>query len=222
MSLCLSHVLSEQVVTPTYTHFFDYHAYTYIRTRVYACTYFHFEHISHCIRIHRSPSQRNKATFQHRLCIRISTCAKEKTLSITDLGAGMTRSDLINSLGVGSRLSPEALAAVRNIDSAISGGKGHRDGINEDDGNEDDNTSDESESDDDSESESDDDESESVDDDYNTKKTVIPCKAADVGGFYSAFCSLGTSVEIGTKVSYIISKQNKKDQKMRIHSFISG
>merc|ERR1740136_542126 len=60
-------------------------------------------------------SQRNNPTFQHRLCIRISTSQKNKTLSITDLGTGMTRSDLINTLGVGTHLSSDALTATRTL-----------------------------------------------------------------------------------------------------------
>ena len=30
---------------------------------------------------------------------------------------------------------------------------------------------------------------------------VIPCQRQDIGGFYAAICAIGTSVEIGTKVS---------------------
>jgi hypothetical protein len=45
-------------------------------------------------RVRRHPS------FQHRLCLRIQMDPSKGTLSITDLGAGMTRADLINSLGI--------------------------------------------------------------------------------------------------------------------------
>ena len=37
----------------------------------------------------------------HRLCLRVHACPENGTLSLTDLGAGMTRTDLINSLGIG-------------------------------------------------------------------------------------------------------------------------
>ena len=71
--------------------------------------------------IHDSPSsQRGLPSFQHRLLIRISTDEANQTLTITDLGSGMTRSDLINSLGVGSRLSSHALHAARAIDKKIA------------------------------------------------------------------------------------------------------
>jgi hypothetical protein len=30
---------------------------------------------------------------------------------------------------------------------------------------------------------------------------IIPCRSVDIGGFYAALCSLGTSIEVGTKVS---------------------
>ena len=47
------------------------------------------------------PRLRRHAAFHHRLCLRIRTDPAAKTLSLTDLGAGMTRADLINSLGIG-------------------------------------------------------------------------------------------------------------------------
>jgi len=81
-------------------------------------------------------SQRNNPTFQHRLCIRISTSQKDKTLSITDLGTGMTRSDLINTLGVGSRLSSNAIRATRTITTTDT--QNHRDDSDDDDDSEND------------------------------------------------------------------------------------
>lgn len=44
---------------------------------------------------------RTHPAFQHRLCLRVCANPAAQTLSITDLGAGMTRTDLINSLGTG-------------------------------------------------------------------------------------------------------------------------
>ena len=41
------------------------------------------------------------AVLAHRLCLRVRACPETQTLSITDLGSGMTRADLINALGIG-------------------------------------------------------------------------------------------------------------------------
>ena len=130
----------------------------------------------------------------------------------------MTRSDLINSLGVGSRLSSEFVTAARYLDTNSGenrNNKGDLLNIHEEEG-------DEESDDDDDDSESDSDES-SVDEDDNNeeenesfitdsdskniksggwKKIVIPCKAQDIGGFYSSFCTLAKKIEIGTKVSF--------------------
>jgi hypothetical protein len=147
--------------------------------------------------MHRQPAQRNKPTFQHRLCIRISTCSKSKTLTITDLGAGMTRSDLINSLAVGSRLSHDALKAARYIQK--NGKVGQFPNINT---NNDSNIDDESSW---SGSEDDNDSAGSITSENGSgcnekPKVIIPCTGENIGGFYSAFCSLGKNIEVGTKV----------------------
>ena len=121
---------------------------------------------------------------------------ENQTLTITDLGSGMTRSDLINSLGVGSRLSDKAIVAARRLNNTTT-------------------TSTENDDDDSSSLSCGKEDDESYDDDTDIdsddescvqsakNKIIIPCKAKDVGGFYSAFCALGTTVEIGTKVSVL-------------------
>mmetsp|Transcript_12407 Transcript_12407/g.18792 ORF Transcript_12407/g.18792 Transcript_12407/m.18792 type:complete len:887 (+) Transcript_12407:81-2741(+) len=157
--------------------------------------------------------QRNKASFQHRLCIRISTCTEKQTLTITDLGSGMTRSDLINSLGVGSRLSEKVLIAARHLNStasSINNGQSDKRSNSIDSNLHDDDTSSSvsSEKEDYESDESDDNDDTDIDSDdenslqFSKSKITIPCKATDVGGFYSAFCALGTSVEIGTKSKF--------------------
>ena len=44
---------------------------------------------------------RKHPAFSHRLCLRVRASPTDGTLSLTDLGVGMTRADLINSLGIG-------------------------------------------------------------------------------------------------------------------------
>jgi hypothetical protein len=74
------------------------------------------KHKYEMIRNGRPSSMRDRPSFQHRLLIRISTDEINNTLTITDLGSGMTRSDVINTLGAGSRLSSRAIHAARVID----------------------------------------------------------------------------------------------------------
>lgn len=96
----------------------------------------------------------------------------------------MTRSDLINSLGVGSRLSSEAIAAARSLDHKL----GYKQDIQ-------------------SESDSDDSSSESEGEEDENAVVDIPCGDQDVGSFYAAILALAKKVEIGTKVcaSYIFA-----------------
>jgi hypothetical protein len=103
----------------------------------------------------------------------------------------MTRADLINALGVGSKLSPSALSAARSLE------KYTRKNDDDDDDNDDDNDED-GDSTSSEEGNSDDDDDEDIEEGGLLK--IIPCTKQDIGGFYSAFCSLGTKVEIGTKV----------------------
>jgi len=137
---------------------------------------------------------RNKPTFAHRQCLRVSTSEQDQTLTITDLGSGMTRADLINLLGVGRPLSQRAKAASDYL------GRGSKT-ENDDKDDEEDPAEEESEeeSDYDSEEEEADQESQGGPMD-NT--ILIPCKQRDIGGFYAALCSLGTSIHVGTKSKF--------------------
>jgi len=153
-------------------------------------------------------SQRQRQSFQHRQLIRISTDETNNTLTITDLGSGMTRSDLINSLGVGSRLSSHALHTARAVEKHIHGQNEDKTGIN-------DNGDDSSLSGNDSVSSTSSEESQDgpandiaemdINHEKNNEKSniiKIPCRAKDVGSFYSALCALGLEVEIGTKSKF--------------------
>ena len=93
----------------------------------------------------------------------------------------MTRSDLINSLGVGSRLSSEAIAAARILDHKL----GYKQDIQ-------------------SVSDSDDSSSESEEEEDENAVVDIPCSNQDVGSFYAAILALAKKVEIGTKVCHYI------------------
>jgi len=161
------------------------------------------------------PSKRKKDSFQHRLCIRISTNEEENSLSITDYGSGMTRSDLINALGVGSRLSSDALMAARGIHTeelnrlkAVNNKecKDNDKSNHQEDDNESVSSSSSSDSSSSSSTVSDnaDDVDENINDDTDLEeeKIIIPCTAKDIGGFYASLCTLGVAVEIGTKSKF--------------------
>ena len=51
------------------------------------------------------PKVRALPEWKHRTCLRISASSQHKTITICDLGVGMTRADLINMLGVGRPLN---------------------------------------------------------------------------------------------------------------------
>jgi len=156
-------------------------------------------------------AQRQRPTFQHRQLIRISTDETNNTLTITDLGSGMTRSDLINSLGVGSRLSSHALHSARTIEKLI---RGQNEDKTKASGNNDDSSS--SEDDSVSSTSSEESQEDPADDiagmdinhgnceelDKTTNVIQVPCQAKDVGSFYAALCALGDQVEIGTKSKF--------------------
>ena len=167
----------------------------------------------------RPGAVRNKPSFAHRLCLRVSTSKANKTLTITDLGSGMTRADLINSLGVGRSLSHRAksasnhLAALASDSAAVSAGgrkedENDHDDSDDDEEEEEEDSEDETESDDEYESSSEDDEEESEDTsqksqiDSTPKSIHLPCKKKDIGGFYSALCALGTSIQVCTKSKF--------------------
>jgi hypothetical protein len=170
-------------------------------------------------------STRNKQSFAHRLCVRVMADPKDKTLTITDLGSGMTRGTLINGLGIGhlSRRAMKAAAASKkkrldDNDNATTnvqqqqqqqppeeedGGKDESDD-EEEDGGMDEATSDDD--DDDDSLSSDDMEEETTttsaddDDDSEAENNAIPCRVKDVGGFYAALFALAVGVNVGTKV----------------------
>lgn len=153
-----------------------------------------------CNRIACSPSHiRNKPTFAHKLCIRVAVDKKNKTLSITDFGSGMTRADLINGIGIG-HLSHRALVASKGLAAA-----GNNAGSSNASGKEQDETMDDGDTvaSEDDETSVDDysDSSEAAEDESDDLIAGLPCRSLDIGGFYSALCSLGTQVCVGTKVS---------------------
>lgn len=160
------------------------------------------------------PHVRGHECFQHRLCIRVRADVEEQTLTITDLGAGMTRADLINSLGIGRQIQSSNKNKNKSNDkkAAVSYESSSS-------------TSEEEEEDDDEEFSSDDvDEGEGeegeqsdemVDTENNNKQEqeqqvngtadearggTVSCKVSDIGGFYAAVCALALGVRVGTKV----------------------
>jgi len=155
------------------------------------------------------PKQRNKSSFQHRSCIRIACSKEEKTISITDFGCGMTRSDLINSLGVG-RLSAKTITVAKLLDQKDRV-DGIGAGISSFPSESEDNNSEVCYSSSDSESfaeTTDSDEysfknrSDGINDQMNESHYEVSCKAKDIGGFYSALCALGSGVEVRTKSKF--------------------
>jgi hypothetical protein len=143
----------------------------------------------------------------------VATNAEKKTLSITDLGSGMTRADIINGLGIG-HLSHRALQASKRLgttepslekDEALE--NDDRSATSEDVEQEEGDGDAEADSSDDRSDSSADEEGNGTDeqeDDLSTGQMGVPCRASDVGGFYSALCSLGTGVTVGTKVSFML------------------
>ena len=160
--------------------------------------------------------RQDSTCIQHRLCLRVATNSEDKTLTITDLGIGMTRADLINMLGVGRAghsNNPAGHRQKRRVSSSTNSTSGTATSDDDDD------EGDEEEDDDDDTQDDDDDLDEDVDeeedeeedevDDSNgpvrqvsaaDKDSVLSCKKNDIGGFYSALCTLGRGVKVGTKV----------------------
>lgn len=172
------------------------------------------------------PLWRKHPAFQHRLCLRIRANKDSGTLSLTDFGSGMTRADLINTLGMGK------------AGMTLGGGHTKRSDSNGETASKDD-TTDEDEWDDTEEEEENDypedeagdytnengnetsegeddvkDASEShggISENGFTNATAEPaeipvshlsCLQADIGGFYAALCSLGTGVQVRTKSKF--------------------
>jgi len=173
---------------------------------------FPFLHVNVCT-LSRPSIIRNSPAFQHRLCIRISTDLEKKTLSVTDLGCGMSRADLINSLAAG-KLSSNTIDIIRNLSN--------NDTIN--------NTNTSSllrktnthenfmDSDTDCDSMFGDEETTAqpfssnessngihdTEDHIQNHDPVLSCRAVDIGGFYAALCALGKAIQVDTKVCPIV------------------
>jgi hypothetical protein len=96
----------------------------------------------------------------------------------------MTRADLINALGVGSKLSPSALIVARSLEEST-----RRKNDDDDDDEDGDSTSSEEGNSDD------DDDDDDVDIGGGVLTNIIPYTKQGIGGFYSTFCSLGTKVK---------------------------
>jgi hypothetical protein len=139
---------------------------------------------------------RKHASFQHRLCLRVRADSTTKTLSITDLGIGMTRADVINSLGVG-RAGLLASSRQQSKEMADSADEEEEEDDMEET-TEDDVGSDDEEEDGDDEGEE---ESGHEQEDASSPE-AMPCRAVDLGGFYAAFCALGTGARVGTKSKF--------------------
>jgi len=131
----------------------------------------------------------------------------------------MTRADLINSLGVG-RLTSTAVHAARHLsaylgvavessassDACEDGEEFVSDSDNDDDDDDDSDVAMSSSSD-----AGDDGRPLTTTPVFQNNKTItaadsqeallVPCRASDIGGFYSALCTLGIGINIGTKVS---------------------
>ena len=155
------------------------------------------------------PSLRQHECFQHRLCLRVCASVEEQSLTLTDLGAGMTRADLINTLGIGK----QQLSGGGTKNSSSKNGGSKPQAYDSTDDEEDDDSSDEEDEEDDEDDASDDifdnpqEDAKSGQDAANTNSNtdssapdVMKCKREDIGGFYAAVCALGLGVRVGTKV----------------------
>jgi hypothetical protein len=172
----------------------------------------------------RPAKLRNKTTFSHRLCIRVATNAEKRTLSITDLGSGMTRADIINGLGIG-HLSHRALQASKGLgttETSLKKDESHdNDDVSATSENAEQTERDDEEEVESSDDSSEDDEGEVTDEQEDDLGTgAVPCRASDIGGFYSALCSLGTGVTVGTKVSFIAWHVRLPNGGVSFYSFI--
>ena len=170
------------------------------------------------------PRFRKHPAFQHRLCLRIRTDKVARTLSLTDLGAGMTRADLINSLGIGRAGLGSKPSSSLSKPGATQGSNGENnsedplDTTDEEEFEYSDAPDDEEESeeeDDDEDGEMEEDAGEEEDDgendqveseekrsDSEASDEVIDCRSSEIGGFYAALCGLGVGIRVGTKSKF--------------------
>ena len=126
------------------------------------------------------------------------------------MGAGMTRADLINALGIG-RVSIGAFRASKqlstggdtltNADADADDDEEEREGEETDDQDDPVDQEDDDDGEEDEENEIEDDEEETKDE--STNDGILPCMASDIGGFYSSLCALGKGISIGTKVRIV-------------------
>jgi hypothetical protein len=117
----------------------------------------------------------------HRLCLRIATNRTLKTLTITDLGIGMTRADMINILGVGRTMNngPAAIhgrsdadgAAKRRVSTSTNSTSGTASSDDDDDEEDDDDDDNDDTNDNDNDATQDDDETAEEDDDHDNQSS---------------------------------------------------
>lgn len=148
------------------------------------------------------PRIRQHAAFEHRLCLRVHT--DEDSLTVTDLGAGMTRADLINSLGTGKALATAMVKRESADWTESTQEEDDDDESGEDEGSTNGENGNHHAA---GEERPDDQTSEEEEEEPETKPAatatgtpvVLSCRATEIGGFYAALCSLGTAVRVGTK-----------------------
>lgn len=168
------------------------------------------------------PRLRKHPAFQHRLCLRITANAAARTLSLTDLGSGMTRADLINTLGMGK--AGMTAGQTKRSDATADSREETTDEDEWDYTDEEEETSDsvvqeeEEEQEQEEESEEEEEMSETHDEtaemnggpvengvalaaetEANIPLESLGCLQKDIGGFYAALCTLGTGARVGTK-----------------------
>ena len=122
---------------------------------------------------------------KHRTCLRVQGDPERGTLTITDLGIGMTRADLINMLGVGRNTTNGTNGTGNNNNNMSRSAPSSVASSEDDDEDDDDDLSDEEEA---------------AIAPKPTESTVLHCQKNDLGGFYAALCALGVGVRVGTKV----------------------
>jgi hypothetical protein len=165
---------------------------------------------------------RKHPAFQHRLCIRVKANPISKTLSLTDLGCGMTRADLINLLGT-SKAAPLLTSRLSSTNANDGTSSDATDSSTDEDPHED--TEEEKDCLDGYVPDASDSSRMAVKldsrldptetlvgvaasvtsngaRDAGAPKERISCKSRDIGGFYAALCTLGTGIRIGTKAKH--------------------
>ncbi|GAX22720.1 hypothetical protein FisN_4Hh168 [Fistulifera solaris] len=146
---------------------------------------------------------RKHPAFQHRLCLRITANPTEQTLSVTDMGAGMTRTDLINSLGIGR--AGLISSTAKNIKSAALEDDSSTSADDDEDPSDESSVAtngEENDQNDKEETKSDSDVSSPMEEEPAEAATALDCRSKCLGGFYAAFCSLGTGVRVCTKAKF--------------------